>query len=394
MAEVANLVPDLYAWALRYGLLTDAGVREATAMEVRGDPARLPFDDAESEFFRMRKIMRIRSENLGGRQRITIFTRQAIAERKRQQLVKKFAEQFGDVTLVVTTAPTYRIDQTLQSYGPFEPVRIHLDRIACGSSVGIGNQRNAGTMTALARSRDGGALFGVSCNHVVGGCSTAQPGTPIVVPGIQDVTADFPDITVVGTHYAAATMSPGLPTVLPDISANGDLACFELGELGQRRLTSWQGTGPDSYDTPTTFEPNVARGLLVQKWGRSTGHTTGHVASVLTDPEPLEYNVVSYFGPQNSQVFRGTIYYATAYEVEARAGRPFSVGGDSGALAVTAGADGEPRVVGIVIAGSTGKTLVLPLKPLLDQLQVELVSGYPGPRRSTGKPAPRALKLR
>ena len=145
MADAANLVPDLYAWALRYGLLTDAGVREATAMKVRGDPARLPFDDAEAEFFRMRKIMRIRSENLGGGERITIFTRQPIAERKRQQLVKKFAEQFGDVTLVVTTAPTYRIDQTLQSYGPFEPVRTHLDRIACGSSVGIGNQRNAGT---------------------------------------------------------------------------------------------------------------------------------------------------------------------------------------------------------------------------------------------------------
>ena len=145
-------------------------------MKVRGDPSRLPFDEDEAEFFRMRKIMRIRAEDLGGGERITIFTRQAIAERKVHQLVNTFAEQFGDVTLVVTTAPTYRIDQTLQSYGPFEPVRTYLDRIACGSSVGIGNQRNAGTLTALARSRDGGALFGVSCNHVVGGCSTAQPG--------------------------------------------------------------------------------------------------------------------------------------------------------------------------------------------------------------------------
>ena len=109
------------------------------------------------------------------------------------------------------------------------------------------------------------------------------------------------------------------------------------------------------------------------------------MASVLTDPEPLEYNVVSFFGPQNSQVFRGTIYYQAAYEVEADSGRPFSVAGDSGALAVTADKDGEPRVVGIVIAGSTGKTLVLPLAPLLDQLELELVSGYPGPRsRSTG----------
>lgn len=386
MPDPADLVADLYAWALRYGLLTDAGMREA-AMARGGDPARVPFDEDEAEFFRMRKIMRVRPEEQAGRQTVTIFTRQAIAERKVQQLVTTFAQRFDDVTLAVTTAPTYRIDQTLQSYGPFEPVRTHGDRVACGSSVGIGNQRNAGTLTALARSIDGGALFGVACNHVVGGCSTAQPGTPIVMPGIQDVTVDVPDITVVGTHYAAATMSPGLPTVLPDISANGDLACFELTDAGQRRLTSWQGTGPHSYDTPTTFAPAVARGLAVQKWGRSTGHTTGRVASVLVDPEPLEYNVISYFGPQNSQVFRGTIYYQSAYEVEGRTGRPFSVGGDSGALVVTADDGAAPEVVGIVIAGSTGKTLVLPLAPLLDQLQLALVAGYPGrTRRSAPRP--------
>jgi hypothetical protein len=108
----------------------------------------------------------------------------------------------------------------------------------------------------------------------------------------------------------------------------------------------------------------------------------GTVASVLTEAEPLEYNVVSYFGPQNSQMFRGTIYYQTAYEVQGRTGRPFSVGGDSGALVVTVGqGSAEPEVVGIVIAGSTGKTLVLPLFDLLEQLDLELLSGHPPLRR-------------
>ena len=385
MPDVAAIVADLYAWAARYGLLTDAGMREAAM--IPGDPSQVPFDEDEAEFFRLRKIMRIRADELAGRRVVTIFTRQAIAERKVQRLIRAFTRRHPDLTLAVATAPTYRIDQTLQSYGPFEPVRLDDGRIACGSSVGIGNQRNAGTLTALARSTTAlagstnkRALFGISCNHVVGGCSTAQPGTPIVIPGIQDVTVEFPTITVVGTHYAAATMSPGLPTVLPDISSNGDLACFELSTGGAAQLTSRQGTGPASYDTPIEFADAVTRGLTVQKWGRSTGHTTGTVASVLTDPEPLEYNVVSYFGPQNSQVFRGTIYYQSAYEVQGRTGRPFSVGGDSGALVVTAG-EGEPRVVGIVIAGSTGKTLVLPLASLLDQLDLELVNGHPATRR-------------
>jgi hypothetical protein len=149
MPDVAAIVADLYAWALRYGLLTDAGMREAAL--VRGDPSQVPFDEDEAEFFRLRKIMRIRADDQAGRRGVTIFTRQPIAERKVQQLIKAFARRHPDVPLAVVTAPTYRIDQTLQLYGRFEPVRMHEGRIACGSSVGIGNQRNAGTLTALAR---------------------------------------------------------------------------------------------------------------------------------------------------------------------------------------------------------------------------------------------------
>lgn len=376
MPDAATVVADLYAWSLRFGILTGSGMREA-ALSPGGDAKRVPFGDEEAEFFRMRKIMRIRAENEGAVPRVTIFTRQVIAQQKVLRLSKLFADANGDVNLVIAVSPVYRIDQTLQSYGPFEPLRIRDDRVVCGSSVGLGNQRNAGTLTALARSVETGALFGMSCNHVVGGCSTAQPGIPVVVPGIQDVTVDFSQITVVGTHYAAATMIPGLPTVLPDISTNGDLACFELNDAGRQLLTSWQGVGPDSYDTPTTFVAGPVRGLEVQKWGRSTGYTKGTIASVLNDPFPIEYDVTSYFGPQNSQVFRGTIYFQSVFEVAGRTGRPFSVAGDSGALVVTADPATAHEVVGIVVAGSSGKSLVLPLAPLLQQLNLELVSGFP-----------------
>ena len=88
MPDVAAIVADLYVWAARYGLLTDAGMREAAM--IRGDPSQVPFDEDEAEFFRLRKIMRIRADELAGRRVVTIFTRQAIAERKVQQLIRAF----------------------------------------------------------------------------------------------------------------------------------------------------------------------------------------------------------------------------------------------------------------------------------------------------------------
>lgn len=374
MIEVKKLAADLYVWAAKQGILTPAAQREASALN--GDPANIPFTQAEADFFRNRPINRIRT---GGAERpiISVFTRQIIAERKRQQLTSSFAKKYApEILLEITTAPSYKIDQTIKSYGRFGPVRHHNGRISCGSSIGLGNQRNAGTLTALAID-DSKQLFGLSCNHVVGGCNTALPGTPIVIPGIQDVTAEYWDVFVVGKHVSVAMMSQGIPAVF-DISQNADLACFELLDTGSVRLTSWQGFGENGYDTPVEFENNVSKGMEVQKWGRSTGYTQGTISAVLTDPEPVEYNVTSYFGPQNSQTFRGTIYYPTVYEVIGGSGRPFSVAGDSGSLVVTVAAAGEVlKVVGIVIGGSTEKAIVLPLEPMLIQLKLNLLTSYP-----------------
>ena len=308
MPDVAAIVADLYSVGGALGLLTDAGMREAAM--VRGDPSQVPFDEDEAEYFRLRKFMRIRADGEPGSAWVTIFTRQAIAERKVQRLIRSFNRRHPDVTLAVATAPTYRIDQTLQSYGPFEPVRTYGGRIACGSSVGIGNQRNAGTLTGDPRPVDRPRRV---VRHLLqprrGRLQHRPAGHTDRHPGHPGRHGRFPDHHRRRHPLRRATMSPGLPTVLPDISSNGDLRVFELSADGASQLTSRQGTGPASYDTPIEFADTVTRSLAVQKWGRSTGHTTGTVASVLTDPEPLEYNVAPYFGPRNSQVFRGTIFY-------------------------------------------------------------------------------------
>lgn len=379
MTDAEQVRRDLFAWAIRRGVLTDAALRDAPRNT--GDPAAIPFTDEQGEYFRTRPIMRIRVDSTPDQDRINLSTRQAIAQRKREELERVFNALFqpAGVTLTITTAPSYKIDQSIATLGP--TVRKRTGRVTCGSSVGIGNQRNAGTLTALAKRVGSTELVGLSCNHVIGGCSTTVPGTPIVVPGIQDVTAESPEIAVVGTFAEAASMRQGLPTV-SNILDNADLALFELLPEGTRLLTSWHGIGDRAYDTPTEILTEVTPGTRVQKWGRSTAWTDGKISTVLTDPEPVDYSVVSYFSPQASQTFKGTIYYPTVYEV-ANVGPPFSAAGDSGSLVVTVEPDGAaPRAVGVVIAGGQTKTLVLPLQPMLEQLGLELVTGHPA-KRST-----------
>lgn len=380
MTDVEQVRRDLYTWAARRGILTDAALRDAWGL--MGDPSTVPFDDDQTDYFRTRRIMRIRAEVAETGGKVIISTRQSIAVRKIGELQRVFNAHFKPdaITLYITTAPSYKIDQTLTTSGP--PVRKRGRRITCGSSVGIGNQRNAGTLTALARREGSTELLGLTCNHVIGGCSTTVPGTPIVVPGIQDVTAEYATLDVVGTFTDAASMRQGLPTV-SDISDNADLACFELNRRGSTLLTSWHGADDDSYDTPTDFVTPGTQGIPVQKWGRSSARTVGRL-SVLTEAEPVEYSVVSHFGPQASQTFRGTIYFPVVYEVSTT-GRPFSAAGDSGSLVVTV--EPSPKIVGVVIAGGPTKTLVLPLQPMLKQLKLELVTNYPAKRSSTRREA-------
>ncbi|MEM9597594.1 MAG: hypothetical protein AAGD06_25225 [Acidobacteriota bacterium] len=329
----------------------------------------MPFEEEAAEFFRTRKIVRV----VGEGHELSIFSRLPIAKTKKLALKKAFREKHGArFKLTISETKPFKVDQKVQRYGKFEPIRLHRGAICCGSSVGLGNQRNAGTLTALAKNREG-RLFGLSCNHVVGGCSIAQPGIPVVCPGIQDVSVEHDTIRVIGFHEKPAQMAQGLPSVI-DIGKNKDLSCFEIHPEVQ--LTSQQGTGDKAYDTPSTFA-EIELGLPVKKWGRSTGFTEGQITYISKGkrPEAIEYNVTSFYGPMNSQTFKGTVYYDLVYEVSP-SGKPFSLGGDSGALVVTDRGEGDEQIVGIVIAGETSKSVLLPLQPALDELGLTLISAY------------------
>lgn len=364
--EVRNA---LYAWAIQNNILADDAMREAIGLG--GDASIIPFDSSCADYFRTRKIIKVSStSNSQKSTKISIATRLPIARSKRERMSLEFAERFADsgFVLEVVVEKPFKVDQNIQS--TYKPIYSHKGRVCCGSSIGLGNQRNAGTLMALAKTADK-QLLGISCNHVTGGCNTASVGTPIVSPGIQDVSPDQNEIIVIGLHDSTGPMSQGLPQVF-DISDNCDIAFFDINEADL--VSSQQGEGQGAFDTPIKFA-KVAEGLRVKKWGRSSGLTKGEVTKIVSEPESIEYNVISYYGPTSSQTFKGTVYFATIYEIESIGVSDFSAGGDSGSLVVSDD-DGQEKIVGILIGGNNLKSYVLPIETILKNRKISLLAKH------------------
>ena len=205
----------LYAWAIQNGVLADSAMRDALGLG--GDASIIPFDATHADYFRTRKVNKVSvSSNDSVIKKIAIATRLPIARSKRERLGVEFTKAFAtsNLLLEVVVEKPFKIDQNIQS--TYKPLYSHNESVCCGSSIGLGNQRNAGTLTALGRNEEG-QLLGISCNHVTGGCNTASIGTPIVVPGIQDVSPDQNEITFI--------LSPTAHTVPLGLFSGGSTNC-------------------------------------------------------------------------------------------------------------------------------------------------------------------------
>ncbi|SFU33430.1 hypothetical protein SAMN02799631_00192 [Methylobacterium sp. 174MFSha1.1] len=240
-------------------------------------------------------------------------------------------------------------------------------RYPCGSSISLGNVREAGTLGCLVRDA-GGVLYGLSANHVTGGCSNARPGAPVVGPGIKDVGAGLPDPRTLGHHARALALVPGDPaSVAP--GRNRDAAVFRLSDPDA--LSSSQG---GHHDTPAAAAEPMEE-AVVEKVGRSTGLTRGVIESQIVGPFPVSYRTTIYHSAEEDAEFRGQVFFEPVYVVRGEGG-PFALAGDSGAL-VTAGTGTARRAVGIVFSGrGAEESYMLPLKPILDDLGMTLVSGH------------------
>ncbi len=363
--ETAKAARIFYDWAAAEGLLQPSAAITTHANELG---AVTPVNEAGKQLLRAKQIQAVGFNE--AQRHIVVFTRRAVPVSKKAlnalpQLVDDVdikyrqgaQEPVGEPPSQSFGGPPYFVRQTANG-----------GKYACGSSISVGNYRDAGTLGCLVRN-GAGDIFGLSNNHVTGACSFADTGLPIVAPGIVDVGPGGLYPFTIGLHHQSLAMVAGSPDNVNHME-NFDAALFKLLDAGQ--ITSFQR---DAYDTPTAVDQLVAD-LFVEKVGRTTGHTHGKVISQLHGPHAITYNSPLYS-------FTGHIYFEPVFAVVGTGGTAFSDHGDSGALITAVDGQGNRKAVGIVVGGMADKsapggktTVALPIAPTLAKLGVVLVSGH------------------
>lgn len=360
--EVAARI--FYDWAATEGLIKDPIEPKSNVNEFA---AIAPVQDSGKTLLRAKQVQAV-GFNEPERQ-IVVFTRKAVPISKKAMSALPQTVDDVEITYRQGAQETIGEPPSLPYGGPPYSMRqsAGANRYTCGSSVSVGNYRDAGTMGCLVRNATGD-LFGLSNNHVTGACNYANVNLPIVAPGIADVVAGGQLPFTIGLHAQALSMVAGSPDNI-DHLANFDAAIFKI--LDGDIVSSYQR---DAYDTPAVVA-QLSPNLQVEKVGRTTGRTHGKVISQIYGPLSILYNTPLY-------EFTGHVFFEPAFAISGTGGALFSDHGDSGSL-ITTVENGVRRGVGIVVGGMADKsapggktTIALPLAPLLAKLQLTLVSGH------------------
>ena len=199
----------------------------------------------------------------------------------------------------------------------------------------------SGTLGALVT--DGTTSYVLSNNHVLGLSGQARVGDDISQPGLIDNGCQTPPIV------ADFTAAPPLG------SSNIDAA------IAQLRTGSMDGTGfIEDIGVPSSVvrAPSVALG--VAKSGRTTGFTTGTIASINT-------SVSVQYQRGCGQGKKFVVSYTNQVVINSST---FSAGGDSGSLIVTNDSNHQP--VALLFAGSSTTTIGNPVGQVLDRVSAVL----------------------
>lgn len=362
--EAAQL---LHAWAQHEGLMP-GDVAPLAAWDVARAGEIEPMHDAGKTALRSRQVLTVGySED---DRSVVVFTRRPIPQSRRFRALLpqrvcgyKVVFRQGVQTTIGGAEPAIPFG------GPAFVIRTTLSgqHLTCGSSISVGNNRDAGTLGCLVRATNGD-LMGLSNNHVTGACNYASAGLPIVAPGIFDVVANGLNPFTLGFHTSSLPMVPG---TVDNVNAqeNHDAAIFRIEN--PQLVSSFQGS---AYDTPSSAIDPVG-GMAVEKIGRTTGHTHGQIVCQVLGAMPISYNAPLYN-------FAGQVYFDPIFVVVGQ-GDSFSDHGDSGSLVTTVDASGVRCAVGLIVGGMMdgsapgGKvSLMLPIRSALTALNLTLVSGH------------------
>lgn len=237
---------------------------------------------------------------------------------------------------------------------------LHNGRLSCGSSVTVAPIHHAGTFGAIIKLEDG-TLCGLTNNHVTGGCNHSKLGMHVLCPAPHDADPDHPAPTAIGRHHSFVQLESGDPgqVRLQEL----DVALFNL--TMPDAVTSMQGSGDRAYDTPTDVGDPVG-GMLVKKFGRTTGLTYGQVVGLAATGLGIPYQ---------GDRFNSMVYFDKAWAVRSITGGAFSLGGDSGSLVVSE--DGQ-TAIGLIFAGAVSGevSFMIPIQSVLDGVKGTIVNGH------------------
>lgn len=242
-------------------------------------------------------------------------------------------------TVLEVDEPDLRMIHANQVIAFNEPIRRSQRPLWYGVSIGH-ELVSAGTLGCAVY--DQGKTYWLSNNHVFANGNEAKTGDPIWQPGVRDggsnasrvgTLARFVPIDFTGTNEVDAALAEPLDNSL--VSTNFPPSNPPLATL----------TG---ITTPTY-------GMKVEKYGRTTGYTTGTVVSLSTDL-PVTFG-------------RKQAYFVDQIEIEGEEGNAFSQPGDSGSIIVEAGTG---LVVGLLFAGDGNLTFANPIANVLRALNVTL----------------------
>jgi hypothetical protein len=240
------------------------------------------------------------------------------------------------------------------------------------TGVSVGHPAiTAGTIAA--RVTDGTSVFILSNNHVLANVNQATPGDPILQPGTYDGGANPDDAIASLTEFEPIKFCTVFWIWIICDETNvidAAIAKSNPGNLGVATPDGGYGA-PSSDIHPAYGDPDtigdedlalLLNNVQVQKYGRTTGLTTGTVNTI-----NATVDVCYDANCMNIARFTDQLIVTPGN---------FSGGGDSGSLVV----DGQRQPVGLLFAGSDTQTIVNRIDLVLKRFGVTVDGGtVPGP---------------
>jgi len=242
-----------------------------------------------------------------------------------------------------------------------EPYHIHKRQYyTCGSSISPAAIPVTGTLGCLLRDKHGN-LYGLSNNHVAGGCNYLEPQYPIMAPGMGDIAPNGFDPFTIGHFVRSGPFLHGSPSNI-DIRPNLDVSIFRIKD--PETVSSMQ---QHHYDTPTAIG-GLPDNNRVYKVGRTTGLTVGIAKGCEAGAVAVHVKV--------PDLFDSPVFFFQPLVIESEKA-PFSQVGDSGSL-ICCDSGGQRQAYGLLFASSADGhlTFAMPMRPILQTFDLELVGNH------------------